>query len=92
MKDKREAVKKTYDEFINLPLDTTPERIKYNRDKLLPFVSECDLVASDKDMAELKKLLYNWYHYFDEGFKSKYSIDELPDLIKKSITKNYVAD
>ena len=80
--------------------DTTPERILTNRSGGEFYVGRTNkgstikgykiqscrsLKSKDKD---LDKLIYNYIHYFDKGYISEYSIDDLPQLIKEKCEQN----
>ena len=76
-----------YSIMITLPDDTTPERIKSNRDKMLPLIIEAKEIKKsgykDKSLDEAIEL----YHYFDKDRKSIYSIDGFQDKVKKSLVE-----
>jgi len=70
-------------EFLTLERDTTQERIKRNRQKMLLRASDTfeKSAASDK----VSELIYEYQHYFDTGFRSKYNIETLPTLIESAL-------
>jgi len=85
-----------YDILISLPKDTTPERIKANRDRLRLFMGEGTNLKDLGCKHEALDLLYEWFHYFDgatykdgvrikDGYKSKYNIDDLPQLLEEKL-------
>lgn len=53
--------------------DTTPERIRENRMRMLPYLKKIEKVAHK----EAKDTFLNWFHYFTPGYESPVSIDEL---------------
>jgi len=89
-----EKIKAWLEECISLletnPPDTIPERIKENRRRWgAPFRKRDEIkawVQANKPaalpyLAELGTWMVDYYKYFDTGYKSQWSIDELPALI-----------
>ena len=76
-----------YSVMITLPDDTTPERIKSNREKMLPLIVEAKEIKKsgykDKSLDEAIEL----YHYFDKGQKSPYNIDGFQSKVKRSLAE-----
>ena len=80
--------------------DTTPERILINRsggEFLLGKTSKGSVIKGYKVKSsrtmnskdkELDKLVYDYTHYFDKGYLSEHSIDDLPRLIKERCEQN----
>ncbi len=85
--DKKEWADNFYTLMLTLPDDTTPERIKSNRDKMLPLVAEAKKLkkAGKKDKALDEAV--DLYHYFDVGRKPVNNIDGFHDKIKKSLVE-----
>ena len=80
----------------NAKPDTTPERVRKNRERLLPSFVEMEDVYAFKDelppkalafLIELIRLLYEYQHYFDDGYRSSENIDTLSDKLKLSLAK-----
>ena len=74
--------------------DTIPERVQENRRRWgAPFRKRDEIkawVQANKPnalpyLAELKNWLEAYYHYFDRGYISEWSIDDLPDMIKERL-------
>ena len=82
--------------------DTTPRRIWQNRERLLPSFIEredVDVIKEALDsptayqyMKELVRLLYEYEHYFDKGYRSPENIDDLPDKLKRMLARVIKAD
>lgn len=88
--------RETYLELRGLPADTVPVRIKSNRDRLLPHFLEREDIDTLKEelpaqvkefLRELVRLLHEYEHYFDNGYRSCENIDTLPDKIKDKLAK-----
>lgn len=73
--------------------DTVPVRIKSNREKLRPHLIGLEKMTSgmpvnDKLLVdEAIDLLEDFYHYFDNGYRSLNNIDNLDLLCKASLLK-----
>lgn len=78
---------RAYAIMITLKDDTTPERIKANRDKMLPLLVEAERFEKagykDKAVDEFIDL----FHYFDTGRKPKNNIDGFHDKMKRSLAE-----
>ena len=81
--------------FASMPPDIQ-QNIKPNRNKMLPFFFErLDIEKlsgklpqhAQSSVSELSRLLYEYEHYFDNGYKSPENIDTLPDKIKAEFAK-----
>ena len=80
--------KRFYALMITLPEDTTPERIKSNREKMLPLIAEAEKNGyTGKAVDEAIDL----YYYFDTGRKPVNSIDGLHDRLKKSLAEGGIS-
>jgi len=88
----KEWLEETIAQIESNPDDTTPERIRDNRIKLGGVFRRKEEIESSviankpkakNEVAELKQLLYDYYHYFDAGYKpeSGETIDTLPTKI-----------
>lgn len=83
----KEWVKEALALFQSLPSDTTPDRIKENRKKMLVHATKAQaLKDSGVNNVALDKFL-DWFHYFDLGYKSEYNIDTLPQDIEGKLAK-----
>lgn len=73
--------------MITLLDDTTPERIKSNRDKMLPLIAEAKKFKKSGFNNKAIEEAIDLYHYFDVGRKPKNNIDGFHDRIKKSLVE-----
>ena len=96
LKNIRSWGKEIYTFLIEQDLDTTPERIKINRDRLRPLFERSEYISAIRDslsgVARVKAnavldLLYDYYHYFDLGYRSKTHIDDFPEKLKEAFAK-----
>jgi hypothetical protein len=92
LKAKLESVVNILD---NYSPDNIPENIKARRIALGSFNRDIEMVKSliiGKPQAvidfidELIDLFKGYFHYFDEGYQSKYSIDVLPKMLSDKIS------
>jgi hypothetical protein len=92
LKTKLEGVVSILDNYLS---DNIPENIKKRRVALGSFSRDIEMVKTlviGKPQAmidfvdELIDLFKEYFQYFDEGFKSKYSIDVLPQLLRDKIS------
>jgi hypothetical protein len=91
----REWARKVYDHILSEPPDTTPERIRVNRDKLLPYFQEMHDIFSPTILDQLtpptkekaEELLDDYMKYFNEGYQSKTNIDDFPDKLKQEFSR-----
>jgi len=92
---------KIYDYLENADPDTTPDRIKLNRAKML--LTKTEMPAVEALLAELtagqrtflERLIYlfgEWVHYFDTGYRSPENIDNLSDKLKDALAKVITAE
>jgi hypothetical protein len=81
--------KNALDLFRSLESDNVPDRIKKNRDKCLVLMETANTFEKTAD-DDAYDLIYQWYHYFDKGFKSKYPIDGLLEKITKLLAKKVI--
>ena len=70
--------------MLTLPSDTTPERIKSNREKMLPLIAEAESLGYTGEAVEDA---IDLFHYFDKGRKPKNTIDGLHDKVKMGMIK-----
>ena len=90
-----------YDYLETADPDTTPDRIKLNRAKMLlaktemPYVKalKAGLTAGQGNFLEnLIYLFGEWVHYFDTGYRSPENIDDLADKLKTALAKVITAE
>lgn len=86
---------RAYAMTLILKPDTTPERIKDNRKKMLPLVVEAEKMKKSgyKDKA-LDEIIGLYYHFLPEkeyieavGHKSTYNIDDLESKVRLSLAE-----
>lgn len=70
--------------ILTLPPDTHPW-IKKNRDKFLPHYLELNKLKLNGYKHDALDYAYEWFHFFDEGHKSPYKIDDLRGLMINSL-------
>ena len=93
----REWGRGIYDHILNEPPDTTPERIKANREKLLPYYQEMkDSISKIPEqlpplarpkLDEVLELFDDYFNYFSSGYRAKTNIDDFPDKLKQAFSK-----
>lgn len=81
----RRWAKELLDLLGTLPSDTTPERIKSNREKLLPYINKVEDMRVAGNKHPLLDDFWEFFHYFDHGYKSPLTIDELPSRVKDKL-------
>ncbi len=75
--------------------DTIPEKIKANRSIGECRIGECQIkglgliyakrprMIGNETEKEFLKLVDEWFHYFDTGYRAPHRIDDLPRLIRE---------
>ena len=77
--------KKVWLDLRSYDPDTVPVRIKGNREKMKPHMVGLATLSTNMPPADkvlfdkAVDLLNDYYHYFDEGYRSFNNIDTLPD-------------
>ena len=83
----KEWASRFYTVMVTLKADTTPERIKANRDKILPLVVEAKKLKKAGYKGKVLDEVIDLYHYFDVGRKPINNIDGLHDKVKLSLAE-----
>ncbi len=78
---------KVHSLMITLKPDTTPERIKSNRDKMQVLVAEAEKFKKDGYKNKAVDEVIDWFYYFDTGRKPLNNIDGFHDKLKKSLAE-----
>lgn len=78
---------RSYALMLTLKPDTTPERIKANRDKMLPLLVEAERFEKDGFKGKAIDEFIDLFHYFDTGRKPQNNIDGFNSKVKKSLAE-----
>lgn len=92
----KEKLERALDILENFNEDTTPERIRARRvalgflerdtERIKNLVSAYP-VAVKQYIQELSELFYDYFHYFDLGYRALSGIDELGPALREKIKK-----
>ncbi len=80
-------IDEAYAVFIGLHSDNTPENIKINRDKMLPYIKLAQTAIDKGDKDVFLSQLIQWNEYFEAGRVTPEHIDTLPGKLKDSMSK-----